>query len=201
MNLRTARIAMLLVVISTAMACGASQSPGVGAELPQPRLVLKLSADSNDMAYDPVRNAVWLAESSAPNYLDRFDASSGHLTTFLLPTSEYAGPDSQVKVDANGNVWMSEGYNVLRLDIADNKVASTTLSANDPDALSGAFDATLGGTWITGIGIAGDGLLIARWNVGAVWIDRSRKSRDSRFPQTSQALLISTLMRAAGSHF
>jgi len=176
---------MLLVVISTAMACGASQSPGVGAELPQPRLVLKLSADSNDMAYDPVRNAVWLAESSAPNYLDRFDASSGHLTRFLLPTSEYAGPDSQVKVDANGNVWMSEGYNLIRLDIATDQISWTTLSVNDPDALSGAFDATLGGTWITGIGVAGDALLIARRNVGAiVRLDKSFKEI-ARFPISS----------------
>ena len=65
------------------------------------------------------------------------------------------------------------------------QVASTTLSANDPDALSGAFDATLGGTWITGIGIAGDGLLIARWNVGTiVRLDRSFKEI-ARFPVSS----------------
>jgi hypothetical protein len=156
-----------------------SQAPLV-TTLPMPQIVVKLSETPSDIAYDPGRNAVWLAQTAigGPDYLDRIDTSSGTLTSFLLPIQDFAGPDSQIKVDNTGNVWMSDGYTLLRLDAGSKQVSSITLPTMDPDAVSGALDSSLvtSGTWITGIGTAGDGLLVARKNVTAlVRLDSSFK--------------------------
>ncbi len=157
--------------LSTSIPSTRNQSP-LGAALPQPRNVLTLSETPTQIAYDPDRNVIWLAQTTTggPDYLDRVDASTGTVTTFRLPVVDFAGPDSQVKVDGAGNVWMSDGYTLLRLDVGSKHVASITLPAKDPDALIGALDPNSAspGTWITAVGIVGEGLIVARQNVGAL---------------------------------
>ena len=153
--------------LSTPIPSTRNQSP-LGAVLPQPQIVLTLSETPTQIAYDPNRNVVWLATTTTggPNHLDQVDASTGAVTTYRLPVADFAGPDSQVKVDGAGNVWMSGGYTLMRLAVGSKRVVSITLPATDPDALGGAFaPPTSPGTRITAIGTVGDGLFIARQNV------------------------------------
>ena len=157
--------------LSTPIPSTHNQSP-LGTALPQPRIVLTLSETPTQIAYDPDRNVIWLATTTTggPDHLNRVDASTGAVTTFRLPVADFAGPDSQVKVDGAGNVWMSDGYTLMRLAVGSKHVASITLPVKDPDALGGALtpNSASPGTWITAIGIVGDGLLVARQNVGAL---------------------------------
>jgi len=181
----------IVAIACIVAACGAvapsSTAPGqrrapVAAIPLQLKTILTLTQTATNIAYDAGRNVIWLAETGfgAPGYLHRIDPSTGAEKSFKLPTEQFAGPDSQIKVDASGDVWMSNGYVLMRLQLGSQAVASVTIATGDPDALEQALDPTLGGTWVTAIGIAGDDVLIARRNVAAL------QRFDSSFRQTSR---------------
>ena len=149
----------------------------------QPRLWGELQSQPSGFTYDPGTDSVWFAETGfgSSNYLDRLSAATGEISRFELPTSDFAGPDSQIKVDAAGNVWMSDGYVLLRFDATTERVTELTFAASDPNETAASDDPLLGGSWITAIGIDGNDVLVARRNVSAVISIDSSMTEVKRF--------------------
>jgi hypothetical protein len=155
---------------SSAVADG-SVSPGVASAIPSlPAVSLTLPADSYDLAYDQARGVVWLAvmQISEPDWLYAVGAD-GSFERWPLPEVQHNGFLSQVEIDSQGAVWVTEEYVLTRFDPASGEASSIALSEEAPDAIPGALDPgnPNPGTWLSAIAPFGDGVLAARNNVAA----------------------------------
>jgi hypothetical protein len=125
----------------------------------------------SDLAYDQARNAIWFVGfDGSDKFVFRVNAATSQVEKWPLPPGDYVGVYVQVKTDAAGIVWISDGYQVVRFDPATHQATTHEFSLNVPGALPGALTGGNPGTWVSGIVPSNGGLLVARHNVP--WLTR-----------------------------
>lgn len=103
---------------------------------------------------------------SEPDYLYRI-STTGVSTRWRLPETTHNGFLSQVKLDSNGKVWVTEEYRLVRFDPVTEQMTSLILPVESQAAFNDALesDNPMPGTWISSIAPIADGVLVARQNV------------------------------------
>lgn len=122
------------------------------------------------VAYDPFRNSIWYATmtSQVSATLYEADAVSGSVEArFTLPAGQTTGVESDIVVAPDRSIWVSEGYDLVRVDPSSGRISSLPLPLDVagalPDALSaGAEDP---GTWISSLAATSDSIVVGRDNV------------------------------------
>ena len=136
---------------------------------PQVDVVLDLSAASQEVAIDSATNTIWLAtvQPVEKDTLWAVDMGSGETRAFDLPDVDYNGYTTHVRVGQDRAVWVSLPYELARWDPTSGEVTSLRFTEEVDGALPDALDpdATLPGTWLSGILPDGTGVLVARNHV------------------------------------
>ena len=124
---------------------------------------------SQEVAVNPMTNTIWLAtvQPVETDTLWAIDMSTGEKRSFELPTVDYNGYTTHVRVGPDGAMWVSLPYELARWDPVSENVASLRFTEEADGALPGALDrnATLPGTWLSAILPDGTGVLVARNHV------------------------------------
>ncbi len=164
------------ILLTLTAACGLA-TPGSVKPIIQPSTVastqtskvVSISSGAYKLAYDAPRKLLWFAEisRSGDDFLWSVGVDSGRISKYPLPSVEYNGYTTQIKVSPDGAVWVSLPYELARLDPADGTVRSLEISEKAAGALPAATDrsAPLPGTWISDILFDGNAALVARVNV------------------------------------
>ncbi len=136
---------------------------------PVARSEVELAGEAYDLEYDPVRGKLWLAimRATGPDDLVSVDVETLGQEAWALPDADYGGFLSRVKIGADGAVWVTQPYRLMRFDPGSSSLAERTFDLFVPDALAGALDpgAPLPGTWISAITPDAGAILVARNNV------------------------------------
>lgn len=136
---------------------------------PAARSVVGLAGEAYDLEYDPARGRLWLAimRATGPDELVSVDVETLEQAAWTLPDADYGGFLSRVKLGADGAVWVTQPYRLVRFDPASSSLAERTFDLVVPDALPNALDpgTLLPGTWISAIAPDADTVLVARNNV------------------------------------
>ncbi|MGD0247903.1 MAG: hypothetical protein ABSB75_02515 [Candidatus Limnocylindrales bacterium] len=147
-------------------ASGAVASPASFKELAK----VDLPGPVYDLAYDRVSNSLWYVymTSGAPAALYRYDIATGHVATWPLPPTDHNGLLERVALAPDGSVWVTEDYNVVRVDPGSGAVLTHSFPLADSDATSAALDPNnpSPGTWLSAIAFDSQGsAMVARHNV------------------------------------
>jgi hypothetical protein len=122
-----------------------------------------------DLAYDSANDAIWYAQQdvSLPDRLFRYDIKTTATSEWEIPDSDYNGFLSQIKVDEEGAVWITQPYRLTRFDPKSETARSVDFTLEVDGALPGGSDPNdpAPGTWVSSIGFAGPDVLVARNNV------------------------------------
>jgi hypothetical protein len=141
-----------------------SSAPG-----PVAQSVVGLAGDAYDLEYDRVRGKLWLAimRATGPDELVAVDVETLEQAAWTLPDADYGGFVSRVKIGADGVVWVTQPYRLVRFDPASSSLVERAFDLVVPDALPNALDpaAPLPGTWISAIAPDADTIVVARNNV------------------------------------
>jgi len=149
------------------LGAGTGVVPLAGARPLTAAVSVSLPADVFSLAFDPARDAVWYPVMTpyGPSTLYEMSARTGKVEAhFALPATTGDGLVSSTRVAADGDVWVSEPYRLVRVDPSTATVTSVDLSVSVPGAEADP-NAALPGTWIAAMTIATDSVLVARNNV------------------------------------
>lgn len=129
-------------------------------QLPQPRPVraVRLDTEAHDLVYDRLTNSLWLATmgSGGPDFLYRVDADTHESERWQLPETDHNGFLSEIEVADDGGVWIAYEYLLVHFDPETKTMVSHQFPIVQPEA------DRAGGTWISGLGAAGDEVWVAR---------------------------------------
>jgi heat shock protein HslJ len=126
--------------------------------IPQPVEMLRLDWESYDLAYDPGTNSLWLAvmHPNEADFLYRIDAASGTSERWQLPDTLHNGFLTEVDVAADGAIWLTMEYRLVRFDPVTASQAILEFPVVEPAANR------YGGTWLSAIGVDGDSVWVTR---------------------------------------
>jgi len=155
----------------------------------QPAVSRTLPGRAYDLAYDPDRNAIWyavmelsipptfplprqssnetLGPESPPVGLDTnlFEASASTgeiITAFSIPNPDRdKGLNDVVGIAPDHSVWVTESYNLYRIDPSTSAVQTIPL----PKDVSGSVNTSIQGTFVTAMTFTNTSVLVARNNV------------------------------------
>lgn len=177
-RVRSRAAAVLTVACLTVLSlvgCAADAHAGDPTSMPtakvlRPSLSVALPDAVFSLAFDPVRDAVWFPSMvlSGPKTLDEVSASTGAvLAKFTLPVAQDVGFEDSVRVAPDGDVWVTEGYALIRVTPATGAVQSIPLPLDVAGApLAGPETVTAnGGSWVSGMTLTSRSVLIGRSNV------------------------------------
>lgn len=168
---------ILLLRAGSTSVSPAPAAPGAGmaSTAASPRAAVELSTADlpgpiYDLAFDQARDSLWYAcmSSDGPDALYQFDIASGKTVHWPLPPTDHNGFLERVAVAPDGSVWVTEDYNVVRVDPGSGSVITHAFPMTDPDATTTALDQNNGspGTWPSAITFDSQGMtLVARHNV------------------------------------
>jgi hypothetical protein len=116
-----------------------------------------LDTESYDLAYDRATNSLWLAtmRSDGSDFLYRVNAETQESQRWQLPDTDHNGFLTEVEV-ADDGVWLTYEYLLIRFDPETQTMASQKFPIVQPEANR------YGGTWISGLGPAGNAVWVAR---------------------------------------
>jgi streptogramin lyase len=136
---------------------------------PRSSTIIALPGEAYDLAVDGTGDRLWLAvmRRDGQDELVSVNTESGRLESWLLPDSAYGGYVSRVRVAADGSVWISQPYRLVRFDPSTNRMSSIDFALDAEGAFADALDPgnPLPGTWISAIGARGSQMIVARNNV------------------------------------
>jgi hypothetical protein len=138
---------------AASVSASSSESPK-----PRPDQVARFDTESYDLAYDRVTDSLWLATMSGggSDFLYRIDAETQQLKRWQLPETDHNGFLTEIEAADDGGIWLSYEYLLVRFDPETQTMASHKFPLGQPEANR------YGGTWISGLGRAGDSVWVAR---------------------------------------
>ncbi len=145
-----------------------SGSPRVGRVINR----IDLPGPVYDLAVNSSGTTLWFAFMSpgSDSALYRYDITSGAMSHWSLPSTDYNGFVSRVAIAPDGGVWLTEDYNIVRFDPTTAAMSVKTLPLADVDATSTAFAFDVSaGTWPCAITFDSSGhAIVARHNVNSL---------------------------------
>jgi hypothetical protein len=138
---------------AASVSASSSESPK-----PRPDQVARFDTESHDLAYDRATNSLWLATMTGggSDFLYRIDADTQLLKRWQLPETHHNGFLTELEAADDGGIWLSYEYLLVRFDPETQTMASHKFPLGQPEANR------YGGTWISGLGRAGDSVWVAR---------------------------------------